>query len=231
MDITRWSNTKIRLIILFAAKDGEKTRSGADCGSDHELLIAKLRFKLQKVGKKTRPFRYDLNQIPYNYTVEVKNRYPYPNTKKQPQWEGRRGTIIINWNSIPTGWYGNKLRTIIPKKFSHRCEGSEPRVGLLSLRIQHRDRNPQGIWPCRCQLQMGTYKSIANNWTTKAFAIHLYGDWTPCCYYSCWPPTTPEGSGWSEAVCAPGNLVGLVLDSWMFLGTDFMISILASPHI
>ena len=49
-----------------------KTRPGADCGSDHELLIAKYRVKLKKVGKTTRPFRYDLNQIPYyHYTVEV----------------------------------------------------------------------------------------------------------------------------------------------------------------
>ena len=50
-----------------------KTILGADCGSDHELLIAKFRLKLEKVGKTTRPFRYDLNQIPYNYTVEVTN--------------------------------------------------------------------------------------------------------------------------------------------------------------
>ena len=48
-----------------------KKRPGADCGSDHELLIAKFRLKLKKVGKTTRPFRYDLNQIPYDYTVEV----------------------------------------------------------------------------------------------------------------------------------------------------------------
>ena len=52
-----------------------KTRLGADCGSDNELLIAKFRLKLEKVGKKTRPFRYDLNQIPYDYTVEVRNRF------------------------------------------------------------------------------------------------------------------------------------------------------------
>ena len=49
-----------------------KTRLGADCGSDHELLIAKFRLKLKKVGETTRPFGYDLNQIPYNYTVEVR---------------------------------------------------------------------------------------------------------------------------------------------------------------
>ena len=73
-------NTEIRLIIFFAAKDGAalyaaKTRPGAVCGSDHELLIAKFRLKLKKVGKTTRPFRYDLSQIPYDYTVEVRNRF------------------------------------------------------------------------------------------------------------------------------------------------------------
>ena len=67
------------MIIFFAAKDGEALYSqqkqpGADCGSDHELLIAKLRLKLKKVGKTNRPFRYDLNQIPYDYLVEVTNR-------------------------------------------------------------------------------------------------------------------------------------------------------------
>ena len=52
-----------------------KTRPGADCGSDHELLIAKFRLKSKKVGKTTRPFRYDLNQIPCDYTVEVTSRF------------------------------------------------------------------------------------------------------------------------------------------------------------
>ena len=52
-----------------------KTRLGADCGSYHELLITKFRLKLNKVGKTTRPLRYDLNQIPYDYTVEVRNRF------------------------------------------------------------------------------------------------------------------------------------------------------------
>ena len=73
-------NTEIRLIIFFAAKDGEALYSQQKqdwelTGSDHELLIAKLRFKLKKVGKTTRPFRYDPNQIPYDYTVEVRNRF------------------------------------------------------------------------------------------------------------------------------------------------------------
>ena len=70
-------NTEIRLIIFFAAKDGEalysqqKQDQGADCGSDHKHLIAKFRLKLKKVGKTTRPFRYDLN----HYTVDVRNRF------------------------------------------------------------------------------------------------------------------------------------------------------------
>ena len=56
-------------------KESTKTRPGADCGSDHELLITKLRLKLKKAGKTARSFRYDLNQIPYDYTVEVRNRF------------------------------------------------------------------------------------------------------------------------------------------------------------
>ena len=52
-----------------------KNKTGADCGSDHELLIAKFRLKLKKVGKTTRPFRYDPSQMPYDYTVEVRNRF------------------------------------------------------------------------------------------------------------------------------------------------------------
>ena len=52
-----------------------ETRPGADCGSDHQILIAKFRLKLKKGGKTTRPFRYDLNQIPYDYSVEMMNRF------------------------------------------------------------------------------------------------------------------------------------------------------------
>ena len=73
-------NTEIRLFIFFAAKDGEALYSQQKqdweltVAQDYELLIAKFRLKLNKVGKTTRPFRYDLNQIPYDYTVEVTNR-------------------------------------------------------------------------------------------------------------------------------------------------------------
>ena len=80
MDITRWSNQNQIDYILCSQKwrhtiQSAKTRLGADCGSDHELLIAKFRLKLKKVGKTTRPFRYDLNKIAYSYTVEVRNRF------------------------------------------------------------------------------------------------------------------------------------------------------------
>ena len=74
-------NTKIRLIIILCSQrwrssiQSAKTRPRADCGSYHEHLIAKFRLKLKKVGKTTRPFRYDLNQIPYDYTVGVTNRF------------------------------------------------------------------------------------------------------------------------------------------------------------
>ena len=73
-------NTKMRLIIFFAAKDGEALYSQQKQYREltvaiHELLTAKFRLKLKKVGKTTRSFRYDLNQIPYDYTVEVRNRF------------------------------------------------------------------------------------------------------------------------------------------------------------
>ena len=74
-------DTEIRLIIFLCSQrwrssiQSAKTRLEANCGSDQELLIAKFRFKLREVGKTTRPFRYDLNQIPYSYTVEVRNRF------------------------------------------------------------------------------------------------------------------------------------------------------------
>ena len=110
-------NTKIRLIIFFAAKDGEALysqqqqehkRLGADCGSDHELLIAKFRLKLKKVGKTTRPFRYGPNQIPYDYTAEVRNIF--------------KGLDLINrvpdelWTEVPDIVQETRIKTIPKKK-------------------------------------------------------------------------------------------------------------------
>ena len=101
-------NTEIRLIIFFSAKNGEalnsKTRPGADYGSDHEVLIAKFRLKLKKVGKTTRPFRYNLNQTPYDYTVEVRNRF--------------KGLDLIDrvpdelWNEVPDIVQETGIKTI-----------------------------------------------------------------------------------------------------------------------
>ena len=75
MDITRWSTPKSDWLYSLCQKwrssiESAKRRPGADCGWDHELLIAKFRLKLKKVGKTTRPFKYDLSQIPYDYIVE-----------------------------------------------------------------------------------------------------------------------------------------------------------------
>ena len=81
-----------------------KTRPGADCGSDHELLITKFRLKLKTVGKTTRPFRYDLNQIPYDYTVEVRNRF--------------KGLDLID--RVPDELYGMRFMTL------YRRQGSRP---------------------------------------------------------------------------------------------------------
>ena len=76
-----------------------KTRPGADCGSDHELLIAKFRLKLKKVGKTSRPFRHDLNHIPYDYTVEVTNRF--------------KGLDLID--RLPEELWKTEVRGIVPE--------------------------------------------------------------------------------------------------------------------
>ena len=107
-------NTKIRLIIFFAAKDGEALYSQQKqdweltVAQDYELLIAKFRLKLKKVEKTTRPFRYDLNQIPYDYTVEVRNRFKKLDlTDRMPEelWKEVRNIV---WKAV--------IRTIPKKK-------------------------------------------------------------------------------------------------------------------
>ena len=90
-----------------------KTRPGADCGSDHELLIAKFRLKLKKVGKTTRPCRYGLNQIPYDYTVEVRN--------------GFKGLDLIRvpdelWNEVCDTVQETGIKTISKKKNSKKAK-------------------------------------------------------------------------------------------------------------
>ena len=95
-----------------------KTRPGADCGSDHEFLIAKFRLKLKKVGKITRPFRYDLNQIPYDDTVEVRNRF--------------KGLDMIDrvpgelWTEVHDTVHGTETKTIPMEK---KCKKAKPPSG------------------------------------------------------------------------------------------------------
>ena len=85
-----------------------KTRPGADRGSDQELLISKFRLKLNKVGKTTRPFRYDLNQIPYDYTVDVRNRFKRLDLIECLINYGRR-FVTLYWRqgSRPSPWKRN----------------------------------------------------------------------------------------------------------------------------
>ena len=104
-------NTEIRWIIFFAVEYGEalstqsaETRPGADCASDHELLIANFRLKLNKVGKTTRPFRYDLNQIPYDYTVGVTNRFKELDLKECLKNYGQMFIILYRNYTITVLW-------------------------------------------------------------------------------------------------------------------------------
>ena len=88
-----------------------KARPGADCGSDHELLIAKFRLKLKKVEETTRPFRYDLNQIPYDYTVEVRNRFKGLDLIDCLMNYGQRFvTLYRRQGSRPSPWKRNAIR-------------------------------------------------------------------------------------------------------------------------
>ena len=86
-----------------------KTRPGADCGLDQEILVDKFRLKLKKVGKTTRPFRYDLTQIPYDYTVEVRNRFKGLDLKTEclMNYGWRFGTLERRQGSRTSPWKRN----------------------------------------------------------------------------------------------------------------------------
>ena len=144
-------NTKIRLIIFFAAKDGEalysqqNTRVGPDCGSDHELLIAKFRLKLEKVGKTTRPFRYDLNQTPYDYTVRMTNRF--------------KGLDLVDrvpeelWTEIYNIVQEMVTKTILKKKKCKKAKWlSEEALQIAEKGRRERQRRKGKIHPTECRV-------------------------------------------------------------------------------
>ena len=113
MDITRWSILKTDWLFSLQPKMEKlytvgKNKTGGDCGSDHELLFAKFRLKWNKVGKTTRPFRYDLNQIPYDYTVEVRNRFKGLDlTECLMKYGWRFVTLYRRHGSRPSPWKRN----------------------------------------------------------------------------------------------------------------------------
>ena len=111
-----------------------KIRPGADCGSDHELLIAKSRLKLKKVGKTTGPFRYDLNQIPYEYTVEVRNRF--------------KGLDLIDrvpdelWNEVRDIVQKTGIKTILKKKKCKKVKWLSEEA--LQIAVKRREAKSKG---------------------------------------------------------------------------------------
>ena len=143
-------NTEIRLNIFFAAKDGgalysqQETRLGADCGSDHELLIAKFRLKLKKVGKATRPFRYDLNQIPYDYTVEVRNRF--------------KGLDLIDrvpeklWTEVHDIVQETGIKTIPMEKKCKKAKWLSEEALQIAVRRSEKQRKKGMIYPFECKV-------------------------------------------------------------------------------
>ena len=119
-----------------------KTRPGADCGSDHELLIAKFRLKLKKVWKITRSFRYDLNQIPYDYTVEMTNRF--------------KGLDLIDrvpeelWMEFSDIIQEAVIKTIPKKKKCKKAKWFSEKALQIAEKISERQRRKGKIHPSEC---------------------------------------------------------------------------------
>ena len=118
---------------------------GADCGSDHELLITKIRLKLKKVGKITRPFRYDLNQIPYNCTVEVRNRF--------------KGLDLIDrvpdelWTEVRDIIQEAVIKTIPKKKKCKKAKWfSEEALQIAEKRREAKGKGEKERYPFECRV-------------------------------------------------------------------------------
>ena len=121
-----------------------KTRLGADCGSDHELLIAQFRLKLKKVGKTTRPFRYVLNQIPYNYTVEVRNRF--------------KGLDLMDrvpdelWMEVCNIEQETGIKTIPKKKKCKKAKWLSEEALQIAVKSSKKQRRKGTIYPFECRV-------------------------------------------------------------------------------
>ena len=148
-------NTKIRLIIFFAAKDGEALHSQQK--QDQELLIAKFRLKLKKVGKTIRPFRYNLNQIPNDYTEEVTNRFKgldLIDRVPEELWTEVRDTVQeTGIKTIPmekkckkAKWLSEEALQIAVKKREVKSKGVKGKYSHLNAefqRIARKESHPQ----------------------------------------------------------------------------------------
>ena len=160
-------------IVLKKLKSA-KTRLGADYGSDHEFLIDKLRLKLKKVGKTTRPFRYDLNQIPCDYTVEVRNRFKgldLIDRVSDELWmevcdiiqETGIKTIPVEKKSKKAKWLSGEALQIAVKKREAKGKGEKERYKHLNAefqRIARRDKKAFLSDQCKENSRMGKTRDL-----------------------------------------------------------------------
>ena len=150
----------------------KKTRPGADCGSDHELLIAKFRLKLKKVGKPTRPFRYDLNQIPCDYTVEVRNRFKgldLIDRVPEELWVEVLDIVQeVGINNIPKNkkckkakWLSEEALQIAEKRREEKGKGEKERYTHLNAEFQRiARRDKKGILSDQCKKYINKHIKI-----------------------------------------------------------------------
>ena len=121
-----------------------KTRPGVDCSSDHELLLAKFRLKLKKVGKTTGPFRHYLNQIPYNYTVEATNRFEGLDLRDRVPEE--------LWMEVRDTVQETEIKTIITKKKCKKAKWLSEEALQIAVKRREKQRRKGNIYPFECRV-------------------------------------------------------------------------------
>ena len=150
-------------VLKISSIQSAKTRPGADCGSDHELLIIKFRLKLKKEGKTDRPFGYDLNQIPYDYTVEVRNRFKaldlidrvsdelWNEVRDILQETGIR-TIPMEKKCKKAKWLSEEALQIAAKRREAKSKGEKERYKHLNAEFQRiARRNKKAFFSDQCK--------------------------------------------------------------------------------